>query len=219
MPEVGKKVKLVNRGAAGLLTKVVVPDGLKQQQTDTLPLPGGKNKITAGLKGLAVDIHSLKTDPDNCRTHPERNIEAIKASLQLYGQTKPVVVRKQGRVIAAGNGTYTAALALGWTRIAANVMPMTDVEFAGYALADNRTAELAGWDFEAVARAEAILREASIAPVGWSNEELLAIRGQLTATAPDAFPEVDETIEIEHVCPKCGYQFSGGQTVPAKGNG
>lgn len=31
--------------------------------------------------------------------------------------------------------------------------------------------------------------------------------------APAEFPVVDESIEVDHVCPKCGYQFSGGATV------
>jgi len=28
-------------------------------------------------------------------------------------------------------------------------------------------------------------------------------------TAPEDFPEVDESIETEHECPKCGYEWSG----------
>jgi rubrerythrin len=31
--------------------------------------------------------------------------------------------------------------------------------------------------------------------------------------APSDFPEVDENIETQHVCPKCGYRFSGGETA------
>lgn len=29
--------------------------------------------------------------------------------------------------------------------------------------------------------------------------------------APESFPVVDENIDVEHSCPKCGYQWSGGQ--------
>jgi len=31
---------------------------------------------------------------------------------------------------------------------------------------------------------------------------------------PDSFPEVDENIETEHQCPKCGYAWSGGRATP-----
>jgi hypothetical protein len=34
--------------------------------------------------------------------------------------------------------------------------------------------------------------------------------------APDDFPAVDENIETEHQCPKCGYQWSGGKMVEAE---
>ena len=34
--------------------------------------------------------------------------------------------------------------------------------------------------------------------------------------APEEFPEVDENIETEHQCPKCGYQWSGGKMVDAE---
>jgi len=31
--------------------------------------------------------------------------------------------------------------------------------------------------------------------------------------SPEDFKEVDENIETEHTCPKCGYQWSGGKTT------
>lgn len=39
-------------------------------------------------------------------------------------------------------------------------------------------------------------------------------KGWLDPKPPGAFSEIDpDSMEIEHVCPKCGYQFSGGQTI------
>lgn len=208
MPPVKAKAKpkLVNRGPAGLLSKgpAAVAEGAAFSR------PKSHNKIVPSLRPLAVDIASLAPDPDNARLHPEKNLEAIKDSLALFGQRKPVVVRKQGMVVVAGNGTLEAAKQLGWTKIAASVEPMTDVEAAGYGLADNRTAELARWDFEVVARLEGLISAKGVPMTGWSPEELAALRG---AEAPDAFPEVGEDIEVKHVCPKCGYRFSGGETV------
>ena len=56
-------------------------------------------------------IADLSEDPANARTHSERNIDAIVASLRRFGQQKPIVVDSNG-VVRAGNGTLVAAKAL-----------------------------------------------------------------------------------------------------------
>lgn len=134
------------------------------------------NRISDSLKPLVVDIHTLVPDPMNARLHPERNMQAIQESLSLYGQLKPIVVRRADRVVVAGNGTLEAAKALGWTKIAANIVEMDAVSAAGYGLADNRTAELARWDNEIVARLDQLLEDAEHPQVGWTLEELTALR-------------------------------------------
>ncbi len=105
-------------------------------------------KIAEGLAGLIVPIDTLVLDPANARKHPDKNIEAVKASLRVYGQRKPIVVNKNGMVVEAGNGTLQAARALGWTKIAAVLVEDDAATAAGFAIADNRTAELAEWDDE-----------------------------------------------------------------------
>jgi len=109
------------------------------------------NKISPQLKPLAVPLDGLNLDPANARQHDERGIGAVKASLGRFGQLKPIVVQKKGRIVRAGNATVVAARELGWTEIAANVKAMSDVEARAYGIADNRTAELASWDDEQLA--------------------------------------------------------------------
>jgi len=89
----------------------------------------------------------LTLDPENARTHSKTNIDAIVTSLEKFGQRKPIVVTPEGRVLA-GNGTLTAAKQMGWTEIDVAVTPAEwDLPTAkAYALADNRSAELAAWD-------------------------------------------------------------------------
>ena len=135
-------------------------------------------RITPALLPLAVPVANLVLDPVNARLHPERNMQAVKESLISYGQVKPIVVRKETNVVVAGNGTLMAAKALGWDQIAAVVIEMTDVEAAGYGLADNRTAELAKWDFEVVARIDKMLQEHGHTAEGWTDDELAFLRGQ-----------------------------------------
>ena len=94
-----------------------------------------------------IAIKDLTPDPENARTHDTSNLKAIAGSLELFGQRKPIVVSDAG-VIIAGNGTVQAAKQLGWTHIDATRLPAdwTPDKAKAYALADNRTAELADWD-------------------------------------------------------------------------
>src|SRR4051812_4856540 len=92
--------RLTNRGPAGLLTKIRhAGEGNGDQAAPNLPpepLPAAKLDVIAeGLEHLAVELASLILDPLNARLHPERNLEAIKQSLALYGQMRPAVVRKE----------------------------------------------------------------------------------------------------------------------------
>ncbi len=176
-----------------------------------------RDRIRCG--GEVVPLDSLTPDPDNARVHPEANMEAIRESLALWGQLKPLVVREENRVVMAGNGTMAAMTSLGWKRAAVSLVSMTDAEAIGYALADNRTAELAEWDLEVVARQEALLEELGGDAVGWSDEEVVALRAStVPPEAPGEFPEVGEDLEVEHVCPRCGYAFSGGKTLERMGS-
>jgi DNA modification methylase len=79
------------------------------------------------------------------RKHSRRNLDAIKASLRKFGQQKPIVVDAKG-IVLAGNGTLTAAQELGWTEIQIVRTELVGVEATAFAIADNRTAELAEWE-------------------------------------------------------------------------
>lgn len=98
------------------------------------------------LSVYAVPIEDLRPDRDNARRHPARNRAAIKASLQRFGQRKPLVLGTDRRTVIAGNGTLQVALELGWTSIWVTVFPGTDEQAKAYAIADNRTGELSEWD-------------------------------------------------------------------------
>jgi ParB-like chromosome segregation protein Spo0J len=107
--------------------------------------------IAPDLRGLAIAIDTLTPDPSNARTHSPRNLDVIRGSLLKFGQVKPIVIDPKG-IVLAGNGSLVAALSLGWKYIAAVRTTLEGAMAAGYALADNRSAELAEWDRDALAR-------------------------------------------------------------------
>ena len=92
-------------------------------------------------------LDSLRPDSRNARKHGKKNLETIKASLAQFGQRRAAVIRSDGTVLA-GNGMLEAARSLDWTELSVTVVPddWSDEEARAYALADNRTGELAEWD-------------------------------------------------------------------------
>lgn len=97
------------------------------------------------MKIESIAVSDLIEDPSNVRKHSQKNIAAIKGSLAKFGQQKPIVVDKDN-VVLAGNGTLAAAKALGWKSINIVRTSLQGSEAIAYAIADNRTAELAEWD-------------------------------------------------------------------------
>jgi ParB-like chromosome segregation protein Spo0J len=161
------------------------------------------------MKLTTTKITELSLDPSNVRKHSRRNLDAIKASLRKFGQQKPIVVDAKG-IVLAGNGTLTAAQELGWTEIQIVRTELAGVEATAFAIADNRTAELAEWEED---KLNAVLKSlqdegVDLVDVGYSPED---VKIEAEKEAPQEFAEVDENIETEHNCPKCGYKWSGGQ--------
>lgn len=93
-----------------------------------------------------VLIDDLELDPANARKHDDKNLKAIAGSLEAFGQRKPIVLH--GNRVIAGNGTLVAARSLGWKDIKVVRVPddWSADQVKAYALADNRSAELAEWD-------------------------------------------------------------------------
>jgi ParB-like nuclease domain len=57
-------------------------------------------------------LGELIPDPRNARTHPKRQIDQIKASIEAFGFANPVLADPEGHIIA-GHGRLQAARAMG----------------------------------------------------------------------------------------------------------
>lgn len=131
------------------------------------------NEIVKPLQAFAVPLTDLYPDPANARRHPERNLEAIKSSLQRFGQDQLIIAAEDGRIIV-GNGRYEAARQLGWETVAALKVPYEKTEALARAIADNRTGELAEWDYETLSSQFQLLMDADVelADFGWEPYEI-----------------------------------------------
>ncbi len=149
--------------------------------------------IHEALEPLTVPIDDLIQDPANARTHDPRNIEAIAASLERFGQTKPVVLHKNGKTIIAGNGTWQAAKRLGWARIAATRTTLTSAEAIAYGIADNKTAELAAWEDDTLRNLIGGLPEELQLATGFDDKEIEdLLRETIESVEEDEIPETSE---------------------------
>ena len=149
------------------------------------------------MRTKKMKVDELLNDPANVRKHDKRNIDAIKASLQRFGQQKPIVIDSKG-IVVAGNGTLSAAKELGWKDISVVETKLEGVDATAYAVADNRTAELAVWDEDALAQTLASLQvDDSIDEIvtGFSEQEIKDLIDSsvgLDDIDEDEVPEVPE---------------------------
>jgi len=126
-----------------------------------------------------VEIRSLTLDPKNARTHSERQLKAIATSLHEFGQQRPAVVGSDG-IIYAGNGMVQAAQALGWEKISVVKLPFDDpVKCRAFAIADNRTADLASWDNEQLIETLKEIDKDLLEAVGFNDNELADLQALL----------------------------------------
>ncbi|MBL8660603.1 MAG: site-specific DNA-methyltransferase [Rhodospirillales bacterium] len=96
-------------------------------------------------------IDRLKPYANNARTHSADQIAKIAGSLAEFGWTTPVLVADDGEIIA-GHGRVLAAAHLGLSEVPViRLDHLTPAQVRAYRLADNRLAELAGWDDELLA--------------------------------------------------------------------
>lgn len=97
-----------------------------------------------------VPIDSVRCHPKNPVIHNVDNLNTIKRSLQDFGQRKSIAV--WNGYIVAGNGTWTAAKALGWKTIAISRCDhLTESQAESYLLADNKASDGHAYDEELTA--------------------------------------------------------------------
>jgi hypothetical protein len=113
--------------------------------TSTSPEPA-LEYIAEPIRSNAVPLGALAPDPANPTTHDDSNVAAIAASLREFGQVKNVVGNRRTGLLIAGHGTLEAARRLGWTHLACAWIDCDERTAHRLMLADNRTAELAGYD-------------------------------------------------------------------------
>jgi hypothetical protein len=96
-------------------------------------------------------VAKLTASKTNARTHSAKQLRQIAASIERFGFTVPVLVNAQNQILA-GHGRVKAAKLLGLKEVPAlRLSHLSPAEQRAYPIADNRLAELAGWDRDTLA--------------------------------------------------------------------
>ena len=120
----------------------------------------------------------------NSRTHSDEQVAQIAASVREFGWTNPVLVDGENGIIA-GHGRVLAARKLGMDEVPCiELAGLTDTQRRAYIIADNKTAELAGWDNELLA-----IEFAELADAGFDNLLTGFTQDEIDAMKPEQIPE------------------------------
>jgi ParB-like chromosome segregation protein Spo0J len=159
-----------------------------------------------------VPLSHLTRFPGNAR---RGDVNAIQESLRRHGQYRALVVRDVdgSLVVLAGNHTRDAMIANDDKTARCEILRCTDDEARRINLADNRLAELGGYDDAELAELLQGL-DGDYEGTGWAQEDLDSLVSAVKVGGGDVdplteFPEYGQDISTEHTCPKCGYEWSG----------
>ena len=154
-------------------------------------------------KTTTIDIANVQTDPDNAREHDEANMAAIQKSLDRFGPGRSIVLDGTDTV-RAGNGTVEAARAAGIkklvvvepepdTLVAVRRPEWSEQEAAGYAIADNRAAELAKWDVPQLQSVIDSIPDIDLGDIGFAQDQL----DELIKGASDSLGGTGDVVDDE----------------------
>lgn len=150
----------------------------------------------------------------NARLHTDEQVDQLAASMKEWGFTMPVLIDGKNEIIA-GHGRVLAAAKLGLESVPVMTAEgWSPQQVKAYRIADNQLALNSAWNTKLLS-AELMQLKGVEALIGFSDDDLSRLLRN--HNPPNEFPEADENLPVEHNCPRCGFQWSGGaKTARAK---
>jgi hypothetical protein len=140
-----------------------------------------------------VSIDSLVHDPENPRSHDEKNIDAVVSSLDEHGQVEPLVVQKSTNMVIGGNARLMCMKNLGWEEVDVVLLDVSDIEARKLSISLNRSGELAGWNEEVLAKhlsSFAELDDFEPESLGFTDNEMMKLIAEFD-NIDEGFSEID----------------------------
>ena len=140
-----------------------------------------------------VDISEIREYENNPRKN-DNAVDKVAASISDFGFMQPIVVDKDG-VIIAGHTRYKAACQLGLTQVPVLfAVDLTEAQVAAYRLADNKVAEFSEWDEELLLpeRASLVELDFDMEPYGFTEWQVEATQDDFDVG--EALDEIEEPV-------------------------
>lgn len=131
----------------------------------------------------------------NARTHSDEQVAQIAGSIKEFGFNNPVLVDKDGSIIA-GHGRLMAARKLGMDKVpVVELDHLTEAQRKAYVLADNRIALNSGWDTSMLSLELAELEKEGfdISMLGFDDKEITKLLAPETTEGLVDEDEIPET--------------------------
>ena len=155
------------------------------------------------MKIQHIAIEDLILYNNNPRRIPDEAVRAVASSIREFGFKVPVIIDKDN-VIVAGHTRILAARELGLEEVPCIVADdLTPEQVKAFRLADNKTSELTGWDFEKLdLELEELGLDMSIFGFEVASEEADtgAFFTEAETVEPLEKPDAPQVI----TCPECG---------------
>ena len=130
------------------------------------------------LTPVELPIGDVREHPDNPR---QGDVGAIVESMKRNGVYQPIIVQRSTGHVLAGNHRLKALRALGAETVQAVMLDVTDTQARAILAADNRTADLATYDEDALAALLTGLAETpeGLIGTGYDGDDLDTLLGDL----------------------------------------
>jgi len=124
------------------------------------------------LEVREIDRDNLRPWEDNPRLN-DYAIDAVAESIRSFGFNVPILC-DQNMTIIAGHTRWEAAQKIGMEKVPVIVIEMSDTQRRAFAIADNKTAGIADWDFPKLKDVlnELMSEDVEIRKLGFSDEEI-----------------------------------------------
>lgn len=153
-----------------------------------------------------ISVSTLKPYANNARTHSPEQINKLRTSIREFGFVNPCLIDRDNMIIA-GHGRVEAAKAEGIKEVpCVFVEHLTDAQKRAYIIADNKLAELAGWDADMLK-----IELASLEEIGFNAEITgFSVDEWKEYTKPDQEPKHEEVkpYDRHHILVSCDASMS-----------
>lgn len=122
-----------------------------------------------------MNPRALKPWEENPRLNDEA-VEPVARSIKRFGFIAPILCDEELTIIA-GHTRWRAAKELGLSKVPVVVLALRQIDRKAYSIADNKTSQIAEWDFEGLEDilTELAQSEIGLTELGFSEDELAAI--------------------------------------------